>query len=425
MLNDETTAMNTAQGADGQPGRLDLDEAIVRMLAAVEPSTEQEPLPVQACVGRVLSDAVQAPVGLPPFAASAMDGYAYSSTHCDLTQPLAIVGTAAAGHPFTAAVPAQSCVRIMTGAALPATLDTVVIQENVTRSNSALTLLSVPAPGANVRPAGHDIRAGQPLFTPGHRCNAFDVALLAAAGINELNVARPVRVGLISSGDELRAPGSELAAGQIFDANRTLLQGLLQQLPVTIVSSEHLADDPAKVTNALTKSGDCDLLITSGGVSVGDTDHLGRTLEQLGDLTFWRLNLKPGKPVAFGRLGSCWVLALPGNPVSTAVTALLLARPLILRLCGAKQEPLLETTALLAHSIDRDAGREEFQRGILSSRQAPTGIWHSSVQTTGDQSSNRLSTFTDANCLIRLDKDQGSIAAGTPVRVIPLPALLG
>ena len=407
------------------PQRLDLHEAISLLLKSLEPVTECELLPVAEALGRITDQACFAPVSLPPFPASAMDGYAFAFDHCNLEEPLKVCGKAAAGHPFVGELPAQGCIRILTGAPLPRDADTVVIQENVHRDGESLSLLAAPSRGANVRATGQDVEAGAQQLPAGHRLSPFDLAFLAASGHQRVSVYRRIRVRLLSSGDDLVDPGMPLGPGQIYDSNRRLLEALLARFPVELLGSERVADSQSEVSNALERASDADLLFTSGGVSVGDSDYLGQTLADEGELTFWRLNLKPGKPVALGRLNSgTWVLALPGNPVSTAVTALLLGRPLLQRLAGQNPDPVPTTLARLTVPLSHNAGREEYQRGRLTRLpEVETGTLPE-VSVTGDQSSNRLSTFTNADCLIRIPKGSGNLAAGSVVEVISLAELL-
>ena len=405
--------------------RLDLSEAVALIEAQTQPIDGEDVVPIADACGRVTADPIIAPVSLPPFPASAMDGYAFAFDRCRLDDSLTIVGTAAAGHPFEEALPPQSCVRILTGAALPTAADTVVIQENASRSEDKLTINHPPARGANVRTVGQDVEAGAVQLPARRALTPFDLAFLAACGHETVKVFRKIRVRLLSSGDELTDPGRSLRPGQIYDSNRQLLSALLKGFPIEILGSERVADDPAAVGEALAQSGDADLLLTSGGVSVGDSDFLGQTLQREGTLQFWRLNLKPGKPVALGRLPSgTWVLALPGNPVSTAVTALLLGRPLLLRLAGSEPRPVPTMLATLATPLNHSVGREEYQRGQFTNPSNASQGQLPTVAVTGDQSSNRLSTFTDAECLLRIPKACGNLPAGSTIEVLSLSELL-
>ena len=237
---------------------------------------------------------------------------------------------------------------------------------------------------------------------------------------------RRPKVGIFSSGDELRDPGTPpeaLALGQIYDSNRFTLTSLLRQQPIELITLDRLPDDPNAVEAALAEaSRRCDMLITSGGVSVGDADFIGATIARLGELSFWRLNLKPGKPLAFGKIGDCWIFGLPGNPVSTIATCLLLAKPSLQVLCGTLPKPLLRIPATLTSPVSHHPGRAEYQRGIYSQKEpAGSGL---TVRHTGDQGSNRLSTFAGANCLIEVPKESGDLTAGAEVNILPLSDLL-
>jgi molybdopterin molybdotransferase len=235
-----------------------------------------------------------------------------------------------------------------------------------------------------------------------------------------------VRVGIFSSGDELRDPGTPpeaLALGQIYDSNAFTLANLLQHLPVDLVPLQRLADDEEAVGKALADAAErCDMLITSGGVSVGDADFIGATIARLGQLAFWRLNLKPGKPLAFGSIGDCWVFGLPGNPVSTIVTCLLLVKPSLQILCGTRPSALLRIDAEMATQISHRPGRAEYQRGVYKQSDESGAI---EVRHTGDQGSNRLSTFNGANCLIEIPKESADLPVGSRVSILPLSDLLG
>ncbi|MGI9327681.1 MAG: molybdopterin molybdotransferase MoeA [Pseudomonadales bacterium] len=399
--------------------RLDLEQAVSEIRTAIDAVAKTETVKTEDAWNRVLACSVTAPLSLPPFASSAMDGYAYNSALYDQALPLQLVGTALAGHPFSGAVGSQQCVRITTGAMVPEDTDTVVIQEQTMLDDDRLTIAQAPNPGDNIRAIGHDVGSGQPLIEAGVRLNPFMLSWLAACGIDQVQVRRKPTVAIFSSGDELIQPGSPLGPGQIYDSNRLLLRALIRALPVTVLDGGRLADDPQVIRRALADASSADLIITSGGVSVGDADHLTEIVRNDGALNFWQLNVKPGKPLAFGRLGDAWYLGLPGNPVSTAVTFLLLAQPAILALAGAQEEPVVTTTATLTKDIQHKSGREEFQRGYLSSAAGIT-----TVTPTGDQSSNRLASFREANCLIRLQKSWGNAESGRIVEVLPFQGLL-
>jgi molybdopterin molybdotransferase len=349
-----------------------------------------------------------------------MDGYAYSATGVQDGAELDLIGESLAGHPFSGTISTGQCVRITTGAAVPDSADTVVIQENTIRSGDRVKLTKAADPGQNIRAIGHDIPAGAEIITAGKRLNPFDIGWLAACGIDRVAVSRTPRVAIFSTGDELMVPGEALGAGQIYDANRYALAAMLESLPVTVTDLGILSDDRQSIEDALRDAAQAqDLLMTSGGVSVGDADYVREIVEALGRIDLWRLNLKPGKPLAFGSIGRALFLGLPGNPVSTIVTYLLVAQPLILKLAGARPSAPGVHPARLSEGISHAPGREEYQRGMLHLLDGQL-----LVQVSGDQSSNRLATFSNADCLIRIPKESGDLPVGAEVEVLPFFGLL-
>ena len=405
---------------------LDLEEALKAIRERLLSPTAQEACLIAESLGRVVAAPVTAAISLPPFAASAMDGYAVRRADLDSDAGFSLqqIGTSFAGHPFSGSVSEGQCVRIFTGAPMPEGADLVIVQENVTQEDAG-TVSFIPhsSKDTNVRAIGNDIAAGQVLVSAGETISPFLLGHLAAAGVTELSVFAKVRVGIFSSGDELRDPGTpidQLSYGEIYDANRITLLQLLAGLPVDCVDLGCLPDNPEAVSNALSSAAQtCDLLITSGGVSVGDADFIVEQIQRQGELQFWRLNLKPGKPLAFGRINNCWIFGLPGNPVSTIVTALLVARPAIAYLAGMDLPEPLRLTATLATPIQHSPGRTEFQRGQFQQDGGGFRVSH-----TGEQGSNRFSSFRHANCLIEIDKDQGNLQVGDLVSILPLVNLL-
>ena len=356
-----------------------------------------------------------------------MDGIAIASAHLGVEPPhrFHLIGDSKAGHPFDApAIQPGDGVRIFTGAPVPPQFDTVVIQEDCEFESTAEASFAVcniqPAKGANIRAVGHDIAKDDVIVRRGERLNPFSVGWLSACGVEQVAVTRRPQVSIFSTGDELQQPGTKLAAGQIYDANRILLQRMLANLPVDVVDLGILRDEPGAIRSALTSAAQTsDMLITSAGVSVGDADFVTQVLDEIGQLEIWRLRIKPGKPLTFGEIGKRLFFGLPGNPVSTVVTFLTVVRPALLRLCGAQATELVEHTATLADPIAHKPGREEFQRGRLVEQNGSV-----TVHITGDQSSNRLATFRDANCFVRIPKDAGDLAVGALVRVLPFWGLL-
>tara|TARA_X000000950_G_scaffold288186_1_gene403768 strand:+ start:6251 stop:7492 length:1242 start_codon:yes stop_codon:yes gene_type:complete len=401
---------------------IDLEEALAHLLEQIQPISGIESCALADAPGRILAEAITAPISLPPFAASAMDGYALRRT--DFLEAPArafhLRGTSLAGHPCNIELGAFECARIFTGAVLPAGADQVLLQEEVTTATADEICFKTHSPDESyIRPVGNDVSAGDLLLAAGERLNPFNMAGLAAAGIVTVPVKSKPRIGIFSSGDELRPIGTsvaDLGPGDIFDSNRFSLLRLFHRLPVELQDLGCIRDDPDETKALLHEAAaNCDLLITSGGVSVGDADYVGNTIRELGHLNFWRINMKPGKPVAFGRIDACHILGLPGNPVSTMVTGLLLGRPALLRLCGGASPTPLAFPAKLDEPITRQPGRREYQRGTYT--QTKSGI---TVRATGAQGSNRLSTFATANCLICVPAETASLPTGSQVDILPL-----
>lgn len=404
---------------------LDIDAARELLVAAVTPPAgPPETVAITAAHGRVTANAVIAPMNVPPFTASAMDGYAVASGDDvfghDPPFVVAVNGVSRAGHPMQQALAPNRAARVFTGAPMPARSDSVVLQENVTASDGRIRFDERPRPGRWVRPAGHDVHEGAPLIAMGRRLNAFDLAALASAGIAEVAVWPRLRVAVFSTGDELASPHTTLAPGQIFESNRLVIAQLLAPLPITVTDLGILPDDESAIASMFAQAvHEHDAIITSGGVSVGDADFVRSAWTRVGSLDFWRLALRPGKPLAYGRAGHCHFFGLPGNPVSTVVTLLLVVRPMLEALAGSTPTPPVRIDAVAAVRIDHEPGRAEYQRGRLD--QTNRGL---EVRPTGDQSSNRIASFSDANCLIELDKENPGVLAGARVQVLPFKGLL-
>lgn len=400
-----------------QPGLLPIEEALARIFNQLKPVTETENILLHTALDRVLALAIAAPINVPAGDNSAMDGYALRAQDCFAN--LTIVGEALAGHPFSGTLNAGESVRIFTGALIPAGADAVVMQENTQRDGNAVTILQAPVSGENIRRAGEDIALGSKVFSAGQRLNALDIGLLASLGLAQVSVMRRVRVALLTTGDELLPPGAAPEAGKIYDSNRPLLVALLTRLNVEVADLGIVADDPAALGRAFQKTMQwADVVISTGGVSVGDADYTKDILTQLGEIDFWKIAMKPGKPFAFGRLGQGWFFGLPGNPVSTAVTYHQLVVPGLRYLAGETSANLMcesqqKFIAIAKHAIKKQPGRTDFQRGIL---QSIDGINY--VASAGSQSSGVLSAMAKANCYIRLEAGRGSVAAGEKVDVV-------
>ncbi len=398
---------------------LDLDLARAQMLGTLKPLPWLEATP-GAAAGCHLAENVHAVHAVPPFANSAMDGYAVCSEDLELRRgdPLRIAQSIFAGSAPGAPIASGHCARIFTGAPLPQGADAVIAQEDATvLDDGRVSFDGHPAAGAYVRHAGADVREGQQLAAAGTVLNATRVALLTAAGVERVRIHRAPRVAIIVTGDELRAPGQALEPGAIHDSNRPMLEALARRVGADVVHSEQVGDDPERLRATLRAGADAgDAVVCSGGVSVGDADHVRALLAEEGEVTFWRLALKPGKPFAFGSLHGRPFFGLPGNPVSTLVTFMLLVKPALLRLAGAGNLEITSLTATLAQDVRKRPGRRDFQRGHFEMTEEGT----LRVRAFERQDSNLLGVLAAANCLIDLPQDSGDLAAGSRVRIIPL-----
>ncbi|MEM7001631.1 MAG: gephyrin-like molybdotransferase Glp [Pseudomonadota bacterium] len=406
---------------------LDLAEALARLKSQLSKTPASHARKLAHALYQTLANDVLAPVDLPPFPASAMDGYAIRADdwHRQGLREFRCAGTSLAGHPFTGTIAPGECVRVFTGAAVPAGLDQILLQERcLNHAGDRVEFADHNPDESYVRPVAHDIAKGHVLAQRGQRLTPFVLGSLNAAGVDSADVYQPLRVGVFSTGDELvdpSVPPAELQPGQIYDSNRATLLAFLNSDPrFQAIDLGRIADDAKQTREALAAaSTSCEALLTSGGVSVGDADYVTGTIQTLGKLDIWRLNLRPGKPMAIGSIGSCAVMGLPGNPVSTIVTFLMVARPALLAMAGVDDPQPLKVPARLATPLGHQAGRMEFQRGHLE--MLSTGL---SVAHTGDQSSNRLSSFSRANCLIEVPKERDGLQAGEQVFTLPFDGLL-
>ncbi len=398
--------------------QLSVDEALSRILATVEAVTDEETVSISAGRGRVVAKAVTAPIQVPGHDNSAMDGYALIGSDSALAanSGLQLIGRSMAGQPFVGTVNPGQCVRIMTGAVIPAGADTVVMQEH-TRVDGEQILFAQPFnTGDNLRRAGEDLQTGQQIFPAGHLLQAVDIGLLASLGLTDITVLRKVRVAFFSNGDELVAGGKPLFAGQIYDSNRQTLAALLQQPYVEPLDMGLVPDQAGILRSTFLQACDwADLIITSGGVSVGEADFVKQVFAELGKIDFWRIAVKPGRPLAFGKAGKAWFFGLPGNPVSSYVTFDLFAAPALAKLAGTTPTPPLQLRARLAHAINKRPGRREYQRGKFTQLADHT----LEVRSTGNQSSGVLSSISQANCYIVLDETCSGIGEGEPVTIVP------
>ena len=399
-------------GMEGyDPDALHVDKAREAMRACITPIADTEAVAVRNSLGRVLAQEIVPTINVPAHDNSAMDGYAVR--FADLAQPLTEVGTALAGKPFAGSVGAGQCVRIMTGAVMPAGTDTVVIQEVVKREGNRIVVPPGQKRAQNVRYAGEDLKIGVPVLKPGKLLRPAELGLIASLGIGEARVMRKLRVAFFATGDELASIGSALKAGEVYDSNRYTLHGMLSRLGVEITDLGVVRDDPAALEAALRRAAQADAIVTTGGVSVGEADFIRQLMAKLGEVLFWKIAMRPGRPMAFGRIGNAWLFGLPGNPVAVMVTFYQFVRDALLHLSGRTDDyaiPLLRATA--ADNIRKVPGRTEYQRGILF---RDGGEWK--VRTTGQQGSGVLRSMAEANCFIVLEHERGAVKAGEQVQV--------
>ncbi len=403
---------------DFDPDALTCAEARQRIAAQVRPIVDVETVNLRAALGRVLGASVTAPFNVPGHTNSAMDGYAIRATDVPSTgiRTLTVIGKSLAGRPFLTPLPEGSAVRIMTGAVVPIDADIIVPQEQVERQGDTIAIDGRHRRGQHVRAAGEDFRAGQIILEAGHLMTPAELGLLASLGLGEVTVLRRPRVAFFSTGDELCALGQVLSAGGVYDSNRYTLWGMLTRLGVEILDLGVVADDQAALADAFARARRiADMVITSGGVSVGEADYTKDILAELGQVRFWKVAMKPGRPLAFGDLGSALFFGLPGNPVSVMVTFYQFVQPALLQLMGATARLPVTVKAKTTRILKKRPGRVEFQRAWLARDTSGDYI----VTPTGDQGSGILSSMVNANCFILLDMDTGQVDAETLVDVEP------
>lgn len=405
---------------------LALPEALDKMLSRLPVPTQVEHLPLSECANRILAEDIFSPINVPNFDNSAMDGYAVRVADLTENLTLKVAGKSFAGNPLNGKINAGECLRIMTGAMVPTELDAVVMQEETTlNADGTVTFHNTPKLGSNIRCVGEDVKQGALVLKKGSLLNVASLPLLASLGIVSVPVFAKLKVAILSTGDELTTVGQPLAEGKIYDTNRFAVRLMLEKLNCEILDYGILPDDPILFEKTFTEAQNAaDVLITSGGVSVGEADFTKEVLEKLGEIGFWKIAMKPGKPFAFGKLEKAWFFGLPGNPVSALVTFYQLVQPALAKLSGLSTDNIAKLTqnftACSAEKLKKALGRQDFQRGYFYANEQG----ELEVLPVGTQGSHIFSAFNESNCFIVLEAERGNVEVGEKVTVQPFNSLL-
>ncbi len=409
------------QGFDPQALSVDKAQEFIQHLVQALPAIASEELPLMQALGRIVAEDIISPINVPAHDNSAMDGFAFDGKQLG-TAPLQLrlVGTALAGKAWQGNVKSGECVKIMTGAVMPEGLDTVIAQELTTlKAADGETVVEVPAgilqAGDNRRKAGEDLQRGLPALMAGSTLTPAALGLVASLGIAKVKVYRQLRVAYFSTGDEVLSLGDALREGAVYDSNRYTVFGLLSRMGCAVIDMGVVRDDPVLLEDAFKQAASsADVIITSGGVSVGEADFTKAMMKKLGDVAFWKIAMRPGRPMAVGRLGNSILFGLPGNPVAVMVTFLAFVKPALLHLMGGTPSTTPYLRAKSAVALRKKPGRTEYQRGFV--RTLPDGTLQ--VEAAGNQGSGVLRSMVEANGLIVLHHHQSNVAAGDEVDVM-------
>ena len=422
-MNEPSISVSPSCADDFDPNSLSVEVALERIQSEIQPISGFETVPVRSALGRIVARDVRSKVDVPNHTNSAMDGYAISAADIPAQgiRELTVVGTALAGRPYQGNVGTGQCVRIMTGAPMPNGTDTVVMQERAERIDDVIRINHAQKSGQNVREAGEDIAYADIVLQAGRRLLPADIGLLASVGIGEVVVTRQLRVAFFSTGDELRSIGEPLDAGTVYDSNRYTLYGMLTRLGVEVIDMGVIRDTREETLSAFAEAATCaDAIITSGGVSVGEADFVKEALDHVGEINFWKVAMKPGRPLAFGRIKDAYFFGLPGNPVSVMATFYIFVQPALRKLMNEHQtEPLL-LKVRCESKLRKRPGRVEYQRGIMEHNDQGQYV----VRKTGAQGSGILSSMSQANCFIVLPTENDGVRPGEQVQVLPFASIV-
>ncbi|WGV98146.1 molybdopterin molybdotransferase MoeA [Vibrio sp. YMD68] len=402
-------------GCCDAPGLMPLEDAMNSMFSRIKPIQTTLRLPLADALGFVLAEDVLSPIFVPPFDNSAMDGYALRLSDLESTNVLPLAGKSFAGLPFEGDWPPGTCIRIMTGAKIPNGCDAVVMQENTEASEQGIVINQTSiAPQNNIRPLGDDIRQGDIVLEKGARLTPRDIPMIASLGVSHVLVVRKPKVAFFSTGDELKSLGEPLEDGQIYDSNRYGIKPLIENFGCEAIDLGIIPDCPTTLKATFEQAQSIsDVVVTSGGVSVGEADYTKDILEELGEIGFWKLAIKPGKPFAFGALENAWFCGLPGNPVSAMLTMYVLVQPMLAKLAGHTQWQSPESIpAITKTAFKKSPGRTDYQRGIY---RLENGKFV--VETTGNQSSGAFRSMSLSNCFVVLERERGRVEVGETVQI--------
>lgn len=417
--------MNTKNTScdDFDPNSLSFEQALERIKQSIQPIRGKRNVTIREAAGHILADDVCAPLDVPPFVNSAMDGYAIKASDLPASGEvsLRVIGKSFAGRPFEGEVKPGEAVRIMTGAIVPGGADTVIMQEHAQLDNDTITIGDGHRAGQNVRMPGDDFSRGDIIIRAGERLSPAKLGLLASVGVTEFKVIRKPTVAFFSTGDELKGVGETLKPGDIYDSNRYILFGMLQKMGVNCIDMGVIPDIREEIELTLKEAANiADMVITSGGASVGEADFIKLILDEIGEVGFWKIAMKPGKPLAFGHINDTVFFGLPGNPVSAMATFYQFVQPSLRLMEGETLSEPLRLRAKCLSRLKKSPGRKDFQRGILSSDENGQLV----VDTTGMQGSHMLTSMSRSNCFIVLEREAGDIEAGTMVEVQPFNELI-